>query len=161
MHQVIVIGGGAAGMLAAIAAAGAGAKVVLLEKNEKLGKKLFITGKGRCNLTNAADMKEVQESVVSNPRFLFSAFREYTNADIMRLIEENGCPLKTERGQRVFPVSDHSYDVINALERALGRAGIPAAVIGKVTAGNERVLLNGEERRFLEPPKTDELYKIL
>ena len=86
MHQVIVIGGGAAGMLAAIAAAGAGAKVLLLEKNEKLGKKLFITGKGRCNLTNAADMKEVQESVVSNPRFLFSAFRavSYTHLDVYK-----------------------------------------------------------------------------
>lgn len=143
MHQVIVIGGGAAGMLAAIAAAGAGAKVLLLEKNEKLGKKLFITGKGRCNLTNAADMKEVQESVVSNPRFLFSAFREYTNADIMRLIEENGCPLKTERGQRVFPVSDHSYDVINALERALKRAGVSWRLNAEVSGIETDVAADG------------------
>ena len=124
MKKVIVIGGGAAGMAAALAAAGSGASAVILEKNEKLGKKLFITGKGRCNLTNAADMKEVQDHVVSNPRFLFSAFRAFTNADIMRLVEENGCPLKTERGARVFPVSDHSWDVINALERALKKAGV-------------------------------------
>ena len=110
-------------MAAAAAAARNGASVLLLEKNEKLGKKLFITGKGRCNLTNAADMRTVQENVVSNPRFLFSAFRSFTNADIMRLVEENGCPLKTERGGRVFPVSDHSYDVINALEKAVRSAG--------------------------------------
>ena len=110
-------------MAAAAAAARNGASVLLLEKNEKLGKKLFITGKGRCNLTNAADMRTVQENVVSNPRFLFSAFRAFTNADIMRLVEENGCPLKTERGGRVFPVSDHSYDVINALEKAVRSAG--------------------------------------
>ena len=139
MKKVIVIGGGAAGMAAALAAAGSGASAVIVEKNEKLGKKLFITGKGRCNLTNAADMKEVQENVVSNPRFLFSAFRAFTNADIMRLVEENGCPLKTERGARVFPVSDHSWDVINALERALKKAGV-------------RVRLNTPVKKILTAP---------
>ena len=139
MKKVIVIGGGAAGMAAALAAAGSGASVVLVEKNEKLGKKLFITGKGRCNLTNAADMKEVQEHVVSNPRFLFSAFRAFTNADIMRLVEENGCPLKTERGGRVFPVSDHSWDVINALEHALKKAGV-------------RIRLNTPVKKLLTAP---------
>ena len=139
MKKVIVIGGGAAGMAAALAAAGSGASAVILEKNEKLGKKLFITGKGRCNLTNAADMKEVQDHVVSNPRFLFSAFRAFTNADIMRLVEENGCPLKTERGARVLPVSDHSWDVINALERALKKAGV-------------RVRLNTPVKKLLTEP---------
>lgn len=139
MKKVIVIGGGAAGMAAALAAAGSGASAVILEKNEKLGKKLFITGKGRCNLTNAADMKEVQDHVVSNPRFLFSAFRAFTNADIMRLVEENGCPLKTERGARVFPVSDHSWDVINALERALKKAGV-------------RIRLNTPVKKLLTEP---------
>jgi predicted Rossmann fold flavoprotein len=139
MKKVIVIGGGAAGMAAALAAAGSGASAVILEKNEKLGKKLFITGKGRCNLTNAADMKEVQDHVVSNPRFLFSAFRAFTNADIMRLVEENGCQLKTERGARVFPVSDHSWDVINALERALKKAGV-------------RVRLNTPVKKLLTEP---------
>ena len=152
MKKVIVIGGGAAGMAAALAAAGSGASAVIVEKNEKLGKKLFITGKGRCNLTNAADMKEVQENVVSNPRFLFSAFRAFTNADIMRLVEENGCPLKTERGARVFPVSDHSWDVINALERALKKAGVRVRLntpVKKILtaprdSGEEK---NGQERR--------------
>lgn len=124
MRRVIVIGGGAAGMIAAVSAARRGAEVLLLEKNEKLGKKLFITGKGRCNLTNAADMKTVQESVVSNPRFLYSAFQAFTNADMMRLIEAQGCPLKTERGGRVFPLSDHSSDVIRALERAMRAEGV-------------------------------------
>ena len=124
MREVIVVGGGAAGMAAAVSAAQAGADVLLLEKNEKMGKKLFITGKGRCNLTNAADMKTVMDNVVSNPRFLYSAFRTFTNDDIMRLVEENGCPLKTERGNRVFPVSDKSSDVIRALELALKKAGV-------------------------------------
>ena len=124
MKKVIVIGGGAAGMLAAQAAAEAGARVTLLEKNEKLGKKLFITGKGRCNLTNAADMQTVMANVMSNPRFLYSAFSEFTNRDIMKRVEDNGCPLKTERGNRVFPVSDHSSDVIAALERGLRKAGV-------------------------------------
>ena len=124
MKKVIVIGGGAAGMLAAQAAAEAGARVTLLEKNEKLGKKLFITGKGRCNLTNAADMQTVMANVMSNPRFLYSAFSEFTNRDIMKRVEDNGCPLKTERGSRVFPVSDHSSDVIAALERGLRKAGV-------------------------------------
>ena len=124
MKKVIVIGGGAAGMLAATAAAEAGARVTLLEKNEKLGKKLFITGKGRCNLTNAADMQTVMANVMSNPRFLYSAFSEFTNRDIMKRVEDNGCPLKTERGNRVFPVSDHSSDVISALERGLRKAGV-------------------------------------
>ena len=111
-------------MAAAYAAASGGAAVLLLERNEKLGKKLYITGKGRCNLTNAADMKTVQEQVVSNPRFLYSAFRTFTNRDIMRLVEENGCRLKTERGGRVFPVTDHSSDVIRALESLLRRSGV-------------------------------------
>ena len=124
MKKVIVIGGGAAGMLAAQAAAEAGARVTLLEKNEKLGKKLFITGKGRCNLTNAADMQTVMANVMSNPRFLYSAFSEFTNRDIIKRVEDNGCPLKTERGNRVFPVSDHSSDVIAALERGLRKAGV-------------------------------------
>lgn len=124
MRHVIVIGGGAAGMAAAASAARGGASVTILEKNEKLGKKLFITGKGRCNVTNAADMRTVQENVVTNPRFLFSAFRAFTNRDICDLIEENGCPLKTERGNRVFPVSDHSFDVIDALKRELRRDGV-------------------------------------
>ena len=124
MRQIIVVGGGAAGMMAAVAAAEAGAAVTLLEKNEKLGKKIYITGKGRCNLTNAAPMREVQAQVVSNPRFLYSAFRAMTNEDVMRFFERAGCPLKTERGERVFPVSDHASDVIRALEREMQAKGV-------------------------------------
>lgn len=124
MAKVAVVGGGAAGMLAAYGAAGQGHQVTVYEKNEKLGKKVYITGKGRCNVTNAADMEEVMGQVVSNSRFLYSAFYALTNTDIMELIEKNGCPLKTERGQRVFPVSDKSSDVLTALNRALVRAGV-------------------------------------
>lgn len=120
MH-VIVVGGGAAGMMAAIAAAQAGARVTLLERNEKLGKKLFITGKGRCNVTNAGDMDNLFSHVMTNGKFLYSAFYDFDNRAVMELLEAEGCPLKTERGERVFPVSDHSSDVISALTRALKR----------------------------------------
>lgn len=119
MTKVIIIGGGAAGMIAAYSAALTSKQVILLEKNEKLGKKIFITGKGRCNLTNASDMNTVMENVVSNKRFLFSAFKNFTNEDIMSIVENNGTKLKIERGNRVFPVSDHSSDIIKSLENAI------------------------------------------
>lgn len=124
MSSVIVIGGGAAGMMAAYAAAQYGHKVVLLEKNEKLGKKLFITGKGRCNVTNACGQDKLFDNIVSNPKFLYSAFYDFDNGQVMELIRNAGCPLKVERGERVFPVSDHSSDVIAALERLLRKAGV-------------------------------------
>lgn len=119
MSKVIVIGGGAAGMIAAIAAGQNGREVMLLEKNEKLGKKIFITGKGRCNFTNASDMETVMNNVVTNPRFLYSAFSAFDNNDIVSLLEKEGCSSKVERGNRVFPVSDHAYDVTDALKRHL------------------------------------------
>lgn len=122
--KVIIIGGGPAGMIAAIAASGSGNEVHIYEKNEKLGKKLFITGKGRCNLTNISDMKTVMESVVSNPKFMYSAFGVFTNEDIVKLIEGAGCRTKVERGNRVFPESDHSYDVIDALKKSLRANGV-------------------------------------
>lgn len=124
MSSVIVIGGGAAGMMAAYAAAERGHRVVLLEKNEKLGKKLFITGKGRCNVTNACETDKLFENIVSNPKFLYSAFYDFDNRQMMDLIEKAGCPLKIERGERVFPVSDHSSDIIAALERLLRQKGV-------------------------------------
>lgn len=124
MGNVLIIGGGAAGMAAAIAAAGCGHEVHLYEKNEKLGKKLFITGKGRCNVTNACDMEELMANVVTNPRFLYSSFYGFTNQDMMDLLERNGCPLKIERGNRVFPVSDKSSDVIGALSRQMKKLGV-------------------------------------
>lgn len=124
MSKVLIIGGGAAGMLAAISAAECGHQVSLYERNEKLGKKLFITGKGRCNVTNDCDMEVLFQNVVTNPRFLYSAFYGFTNGSIMELLERCGCPLKTERGGRVFPVSDKSYDVIGALSRRLKTLGV-------------------------------------
>lgn len=123
MKHVIVIGGGAAGMAAAIASAENGARVTLYEKNEKLGKKIYITGKGRCNVTNACDMEQLFESVVTNSRFLYSAFYGFTNTDMMELLERCGCRLKTERGNRVFPVSDKASDVTGALSKRLRELG--------------------------------------
>ena len=124
MGRVIVIGGGAAGMMAAVAAAESGGSVCLIEKNEKLGKKLFITGKGRCNVTNAGDMETLLANVCTNSKFLYSAFYGYDNREVMAFLEREGCPLKTERGDRVFPVSDHSSDVIGTFQRALKRLGV-------------------------------------
>ena len=117
--RCIVIGGGAAGMMAAFAAAGNGIDVELLEKNEKLGKKIYITGKGRCNVTNDCEPDTFFSNVVSNPKFLYSAFYSFAPTQMIDLLQENGCPLKVERGNRVFPVSDHSSDVIKTLQKAM------------------------------------------
>lgn len=124
MKTIIVIGGGAAGMLAAITAAEQGASVVLLEKNEKLGKKIYITGKGRCNLTNACETEELLKKIVTNRRFMYSALYGFSNEDTIRFFEESGLPVKIERGERVFPVSDKSSDVIQVLEKRLIKAGV-------------------------------------
>ena len=124
MSKVVIAGGGAAGMFAAVTAAENGHEVHIYEKNEKLGKKLFITGKGRCNLTNACDMEELFEAVCTNRKFLYSAFYGFTNQDTIRFFEECGLKTKVERGNRVFPVSDHSSDVIGALQRKLRSLGV-------------------------------------
>lgn len=124
MSKILVIGGGAAGMAAAIFAARNGNEVHLYEKNEKLGKKIYITGKGRCNVTNASDMDTLFASVISNPKFLYSSFYSFTNEQVMDLFEELGVSLKVERGNRVFPVSDHSSDIIFALQREMQRQGV-------------------------------------
>lgn len=117
--KIIIVGGGAAGMMAAVAAARTGARVILFEKNEKLGKKLFITGKGRCNITNACEAEGLFANVVTNRKFLYSAFYGLDNQETIRFFEEAGCKTKVERGERVFPVSDHSSDVIGALARQM------------------------------------------
>lgn len=124
MGKVVIIGGGAAGMAAGIAAAGRGHEVHIYEKNEKLGKKIYITGKGRCNVTNACDMETLFQSVVTNSKFLYSSFYGFNNYDVMDLVEAAGCPLKTERGGRVFPVSDKSSDIISAFSRKLKDLGV-------------------------------------
>ena len=117
--KIVVIGGGAAGMMAAISAAERGASVTLLEPNERLGKKLNITGKGRCNLTNNAGLEELLANIPRNGKFLYSAFSRFSAQDSMAFFEGLGVPLKTERGNRVFPVSDRAFDVSAALERRL------------------------------------------
>lgn len=124
MSKVIVIGGGPAGMFAAYFAAKNGHQVTLLEQNEKLGKKLYITGKGRCNITNASDMEDLFNNVCSNPKFLYSAFYSYTNDQVVEFLESYGLQTKVERGNRVFPVSDRSSDVISTLSRALKDVGV-------------------------------------
>ena len=118
-YNVIVVGGGAAGMMAALSAAELGAATTLIEKNEKLGKKVFITGKGRCNVTNAGDTNDFFDNVLSNPKFLYSSVYGFDAFSVMELIERYGCKLKIERGNRVFPESDHSWDIINAFENGL------------------------------------------
>ncbi len=124
MSKVLIAGGGAAGMFAAITAARQGQEVHVYEKNEKLGKKLFITGKGRCNITNACDMDTLFDSVITNSKFLYSSFYGYTNQDVIDFFENIGVRTKTERGERVFPQSDHSSDVIRALEAEMRRLGV-------------------------------------
>lgn len=124
IRKIYVIGGGPAGMFAAIKAARNGCEVHLYEKNERLGKKLYITGKGRCNLTNACDIEDLFEGVCRNRRFLYSAFYGCSNQDVIAFFEKQGMPTKTERGGRVFPLSDHSADVCDALRRAMGKAGV-------------------------------------
>lgn len=115
MAKVIVIGGGAAGLLAGIAAAQSGAQTVILEKMRRPGKKILITGKGRCNITNNCDLQEIIKNIPGNGRFLNSALRRFTNQDIVQLLEDNGLPTKVERGGRVFPVSDKAADVVDTL----------------------------------------------
>lgn len=124
MSKVVVIGGGAAGMMASIIAARNGHTVTLIEKNDKLGKKLFITGKGRCNFTNAGDEDDIKNSVVTNPKFMYSSFRGFSNYDVMGFFDELGLKFKIERGNRCFPESDHSSDVIGALARELRKCKV-------------------------------------
>lgn len=124
MTDTIIIGGGAAGCFAAITAARFGKSVLMFEPNEKVGRKLRITGKGRCNVTNNCSQEELMRNIPVNPRFLYSAFSNFGTEDTMSFFEELGVPLKTERGNRVFPVSDNAEDIVNALDRELKKLGV-------------------------------------
>ena len=122
--KVVIIGGGPAGMIAGIKAAEEGNKVYIYEKNNMLGKKLLITGKGRCNITSSLDINDFIKNIPGNGKFLFSAFQNYTNIDIINLLEKNGVKVKEERGNRIFPVSDKSQDVLNALIKELKKNNV-------------------------------------
>lgn len=124
MYDVVVVGGGAAGMFAAITAGNRGKQVLLLEKNDRMGKKLAITGKGRCNVTNACSPEEVLKNVPRNSRFLYSSVYGFSPEQVMDFFKAQGCSLKIERGNRVFPISDRSGDIISALEQAMSKAGV-------------------------------------
>ena len=119
MNKVVVIGGGASGMLSAYASATKGNQVILIEKNEKLGKKIYITGKGRCNVTNNLPVSEFFNNVVTNPKFVYSAINNFSAQDLMSFLSINGLKLKVERGNRVFPESDKASDVTKTIEKAL------------------------------------------
>ena len=133
MGRIIVIGGGAAGMMAAVQASSRNNQVLLLEKNEKLGKKIYITGKGRCNLTNACDTEELFQHVLRNRKFLYSAFYSFSNWQVMDFFQNHGLAIKTERGERVFPQSDHASDVIQTLQRVLKQQRVQLRLDTEVT----------------------------
>lgn len=145
MGNIIVIGAGAAGMMAAIAAAQNGHQVTVLEKNEKAGKKIYITGKGRCNITNACDVEELFNNVVTNKKFLYSAFYGFTNDDVVAMLNDAGLETKVERGNRVFPVSDRAGDVISALVRIMKRLGVKIEYDTTVT---ELIVSHGGDTDF-------------
>ena len=141
--KVIVIGGGPAGILAAISAAEENNEVILLEKNERLGKKLLITGKGRCNITSSLEMSEFINNIPGNGRFLYSVFQNYTNNDIINLLKQEGLEVKVERGNRIFPVTDKAKDVLDALVKRLKRLNVKITTNAKVN----KIILNNEENK--------------
>lgn len=130
--KVVVIGGGPAGILAAISAARLGNEVIILEKMNSCGRKLLITGKGRCNITSSLDISEFIKNTPGNGKFLYSAFNNFTNKDIIELLNKNGVEVKEERGNRVFPVSDKSLDVLKALIKELNKLNVKIVTNAKV-----------------------------
>lgn len=177
-NSIFVVGGGAAGMMAAITAAENGAQVTLLERNDRLGKKLYITGKGRCNVTNDCAPEDFFQNVPRNPRFLYSAIYAFPPREVMAWFEARGCALKTERGNRVFPQSDKSASVIDALRAELRRLGVrvlqeraldivtqDGAVCGLKTDGGfhktERVILATGGCSYPQTGSTGDGYRML
>lgn len=161
--RVAVIGGGPAGMMAAITASKQKNEVFLLEKNNRLGKKLLITGKGRCNITSSLDMKDFIANVPGNGKFLYSAFDNYTNEDIISFLKEHGVNVKEERGNRIFPVSDKSLDVLNAFEKELKKQHVKIKLNARVT-GIEIVKNKAESVSYIDENsqlKTIEVDKII
>lgn len=161
MSKVVVIGGGPAGMFAAYFAAKNGHKVTLLEQNEKLGKKLYITGKGRCNITNASDMEDLFANVCSNEKFLYSAFYSYTNEQVVDFFESYGLRTKVERGNRVFPVSDHSSDVIATLSKALKDAEVEVKLYTKVAKLITEIYHDEDGQTVIAEKKTGVLKQLI
>ncbi len=152
-YDVAVIGGGPAGIFAAIRALAGGKKTVIIEKNNRLGKKLLITGKGRCNLTNNADISDFFDNIVKNHEFLYSAFYSFTNKDLMEFFEKSGVPLKVERGERVFPLSDKSMDILNALKKHIKNAKIIFEAAEELIINDgkaEGVVLSSKERIYAD-----------
>ena len=153
MSETVVIGGGAAGLMAACAAADKGRRVTVAEKNERPARKLMITGKGRCNVTNNCDVDTLISNIPKNPKFLYSAFSQFNAQEVMRFFENNGVPLKTERGNRIFPVSDKAVDIVDALVSAAKKRGVKflhASVCDILTEGGAVtgvVLENGDALR--------------
>ena len=133
MNKIIVIGAGPGGMMAAVKAAENGAEVLLLEKMNRVGKKMLITGKGRCNITNAADVPEIIRNITGNGRFLYSALQSFDNQDVMRFFQEHGVEIKVERGQRVFPVSDKAQDAVDAMYMYLHELGVKIRTEARVS----------------------------
>lgn len=151
--RIAVVGGGPAGMMAAIAAGEQGVEVTLFDGNEKLGKKLYITGKGRCNVTNDADSDAFFKNIPRNPRFLYSCYAAFDNRTLMKRIEDAGVPLKVERGGRVFPQSDKASDITKALERMMSKSGVRVCLRSKVkeilpSDGGFDLCLPGQTRHF-------------
>ncbi len=154
-YDVIIVGGGAAGLMAAIFAANSGEKVLLLEKNEKTGKKLYITGKGRCNFTNACDIEDIFPQVVSNAKFLYSSLYGFSNTDVVAFFENNGLKVKEERGKRMFPASDKSSDVIRTLDKACKNAGVTVRlrteVVSLIISDTKSIMgvMTSESKRYM------------
>ncbi|MCR4902008.1 MAG: NAD(P)/FAD-dependent oxidoreductase [Butyrivibrio sp.] len=156
MKKIAIIGCGAAGMMAALTAAQNGSEVTIFEKNDKPGKKIYITGKGRCNVTNACDVNDFFQNIRRNSKFLYSAVYSYDNTAVMEFFENNNCPLKIERGERVFPVSDHSSDIIRALVRALEKEKVTIEYDSEITdiiCEEDEVkglVINGKEKKHFD-----------